>query len=583
MQNLLLCTMYLVRSRVSGGFGCLVPLYDIEFHHLLLVFVMTTLKRFLNSNWFILLLIAVFALIGFSTVLYGEFLYDDLVLIVDNHYIRSFSNIPKFFVSNVSRGANVLNTNLYRPIVNIVHTVIYSMFELKVTAYHLTNIGFHVLNSFLAFLLLRRLGFWKIPCALAALIFVIHPIQSETVAYMAGLPDVIVTTFMFSGLLVFLKGFEIEAGDGFKRRRMGLLGMSALLLVLAFLTKELAVIFAPLVLLFGLYKFREFDESDKTFFKQCLAVFFAMTGVYLLLKFTVLDFTGGGLGLGGDNASLYIDNIGVRVITFFHMLPEYFRLIFWPVHLFFEKPTVAYASFFWPGIIGLLGLIGGCCLAVVSYFKRRIFMFGFGMFFIGLAPVCGVLIPANFMYADHWLYVPLVGVLVLYVASYGYLRSKRSRAVFVAVSLIIIALLTVRIMDRNRDWADPVRFFENEIEYYPSARTYNNLGYEYFQVMKLRSAVEFFYKAIEVDDSFPHPHLHMGKFHYLGGNTEEALNSFYRALEIDPNHVATLMSVKVVAEKLGRDDIANQIEALYQRIQNGEYITFEDIPGREGF
>ena len=210
-------------------------------------------------------------------------------------------------------------------------------------------------------------------------------------------------------------------------------------------------------------------------------------------------------------------------------------------------------------------------------------MFGFGMFFIGLAPVCGVLIPANFMYADHWLYVPLVGVLVLYVASYGYLRSKRSRAVFVAVSLIIIALLTVRIMDRNRDWADPVRFFENEIEYYPSARTYNNLGYEYFQVMKLRSAVEFFYKAIEVDDSFPHPHLHMGKFHYLGGNTEEALNSFYRALEIDPNHVATLMSVKVVAEKLGRDDIANQIEALYQRIQNGEYITFEDIPGREGF
>ncbi len=532
----------------------------------------------LRTNFTVFGIILILALVAFSSVMNGGFLYDDRVFIVENYYIRSLANIPQFFISSAARGANVVDTNLYRPLMNTIHTLLFAVFELKTYAYHFTNVALHVVNACLIFVFLKRLGFWKVACALLAMIFVIHPIQAESVGYIAGLPDILSTTFMLIGFNIFLK-FGAEDEDISKRRRRFI--WICVLLVLGFLTKELPVVFMPLMACLAIYKWREYDGKTKGFVKKLLYVLAGITGLYLVMKFTVLNFVGGSLSL--NTSGDYGEHMWVRAFTFLRMIWEYLRLLFWPVHLFFEKQNFAYTFLGGVGFFGLGVVVFGAAGALLSYFRKRVFMLSYLWFFIALAPVSGILIPANFMYADHWLYVPIIGFLVLIAAMASELRKKWSKGAFIAICLIIMTLFTYRLYERNKEWADPVLFFENEVQYYPSVRTYTHLGFEYMQRLKVYQAVEYFEKAIEVDDVYPHPHFHLASLKHGGGNVEGALDEFYKALEIAPNHVASLSSVGIIADSMGRADLVERIEVLLARISKNDLITFDEIPGRGEF
>lgn len=538
---------------------------------------MERLLKFFGNNVAVFILISILGLVVFSSVLHGDFLYDDRVLIVENSWIRSFEHIADFFVSNAARGANVLDTNLYRPLINVIHTVIYSLVGLETFLYHLVNVFVHILNAFLVYIFIRRLSLPTLGALMMALIFVAHPIQAESVGYAAGLPDILSTTFMLVGFNMFLRiGEEYEKVD---ERFWDIIGMS-MLLIAAFLSKELTVVFAPILCVLAAYKWRGYNGSTKSYVKKFLGVAWTLTIIYLILKFTVLNFVGD-IALN-TNTNAYTENVSVRIYTFLNMIPEYFRLMFWPVHLYFEKPVIAYTFLGQAGIIGIFVILFGAIGAVFSYMKERVFMLGYLIFFIGLAPVTGILIPANFMYADHWLYIPIIGVLVIFASLFKFARG-RMKMLFVALSILVIGLFGYRLYERNKEWADPILFFENEIEYFPSARVYNHLGYEYMQILKTKTAVGYFHKAIELDDTYPHPHFHLANFYYAGGNIEKALDEFYIGLSLRPNHIATLTSIGIIADNLGKDQLAGEIHALLTYIDYSGPITFEDIPARSRF
>lgn len=540
---------------------------------------MEFVKKFVNSHWFVIILLIILALLGFSTVLHGQFLYDDRTLIVENFLIRSLKNIPTFFLSGVARGANVLDTNLYRPIVNVIYTVLFSIAGLETFLYHIFNVAIHIVNSFLIFLFLRKLYFSRVGALIAASIFVIHPIQAESVGYVAGLPDILCTMFMLLGFNVFL---NIDTEDENIYSRGKKIVLISVLLILAFLSKELAVVFAPILLALVIYKWRDYDGRTKEYIKKILYVIFGITLIYIFLKFTVLNFTGGSLSLN-RNDDMYTESIVFRIITFLRMLPEYFRLIFWPVHLYFEKPNIGYTYFGWQGFVGLIVMVLGGVFAIISYMKKRVFMLAYFIFFLGLAPVSSILIIANFKYADHWLYVPIIGFLILIAAFYDCMKGRIAKNIFIVSSVIVIVLFGYRLSLRNAEWADPIAFFENEIKYFPSARVYNHLGFEYYQTLQMKKALEYFYKAIEFDDTYPHPHFHLGNFYYAGGNIPKALDEYYLGLKLAPNHVATISSVGIIADKLGEIEISDDLQLLLARMYSGEPITFDDIPPRGAF
>ena len=226
-------------------------------------------------------------------------------------------------------------------------------------------------------------------------------------------------------------------------------------------------------------------------------------------------------------------------------------MIIFPWHLYYEKPYAAYDSALgFQSIISIIFLLAGFASVIISVFKRNAkalldISFGFMWFLIALLPVSGI-IPVNSMYLEHWLYVPIIGVIFCLCAlwenlgaklPFGSLAPKFSVCLFI----IILILFSVRIMIRNTEWGDPVKFYENELRYTDSsARIYNDLAMEKADLGDCEAAIPLYEKAISLNDSYPQTHHNLARCFVTLGKIDEALVEYKKALQIQPNFIYTL-------------------------------------------
>ncbi len=146
-----------------------------------------------------------FALICYVNVIDGPMLFDDEHFIEKNLLIQSLDNIPDIFTTSVTEGAYI-GSNFYRPNQQVVYAFLYHFFGLNPVAYHLVSILLHLLNAFFIFLLLVRFSFSKNASFIAALLFLVHPVQVEAVSYISGLADPLGLFLLLLGLLSYHKG-----------------------------------------------------------------------------------------------------------------------------------------------------------------------------------------------------------------------------------------------------------------------------------------------------------------------------------------------------------------------------------------
>ncbi len=507
----------------------------------------------------------------------GTFLYDDRNLIQENVYIRSFSYIKEIFSSGVSAGAGNGESNLYRPFVNFVHMLLYNFFDQDVRAFHILNVIIHIFNAFFVFLLVRILRFSVVGAGFSALLFLLHPVQTEAVSYMAGLPDVLVTFFILGGILLFHRAL-VEERRSYARIQLGLV---FLIYVLALLTKEYAVVAFPLATLLAWF-YRDKLGGMKR--KQCLPVLIGLavvTGLYLVLKFTVFTFSDS-IGLV-TNEGRYTQDIFIRFTSFMRAMWEYLVLIFYPRDLYFIKPPLAYSYLGWQGWIGLFTMAGGGIIAWLVRRSTPTLTFAYLWFFIALFPVSGIVIPVNAIYFEHWMYLPIVAVGITVALLYDSLNARFAKWAFVVLFIIALSLFAYRTIERNKEWADPVLFYERELAHYASATAYNQLGYEYFKQLKPKRAVEYYKKAIELNDTYPHPHVNLAMLYLTGNNTAAAVEEYYLALQIDPNFIMALRGLKVAAEQRGQDVLAGRFEVLIKEIEKGDAHVLDYLPSKDEF
>ncbi|MDD3014410.1 MAG: phospholipid carrier-dependent glycosyltransferase, partial [Candidatus Gastranaerophilales bacterium] len=180
-----------------------------------------------------------------------------------------------------------LHNNFYRPLQQLSHGIIYQFFGLKVQAYHILSILLHITNSFLVFLLLKRLSFSRIASFLAALIFLVHPVQIEAVSYISGVSDPLSFMFMISGILVYLNCYDPEN----KVKTILKTSLAAILFIIALLSKESAVIFCLLVGLLSIFLWKNYSKEERLFRIKNLVFYLILAGIYVYLRFTVLNFS----------------------------------------------------------------------------------------------------------------------------------------------------------------------------------------------------------------------------------------------------------------------------------------------------
>jgi hypothetical protein len=205
------------------------------------------LDKIFSNRWFhliVILGIAGFVIVAYSNTFKVPFQFDDLPQIVKNFEIRDLDNIPGLLKRN--RGVTLVTFALN-----------YRMGGLDTTGYHAVNIAIHILNAILAyFFVLATLGFAGLgparsrgAAAFSALIFAIHPIQTQAVTYIVQRMESLSSLFFLAALLIFIKGARARS----VLARSVLYGLVALSYVLGFYAKEIVITIPAIILLYDIY------------------------------------------------------------------------------------------------------------------------------------------------------------------------------------------------------------------------------------------------------------------------------------------------------------------------------------------
>lgn len=468
---------------------------------------------------------------AYANALGNEMFWDDDDNILKNAYVQDWSYIPQYFSENLIAGAGLVS-NYWRPVLLSVWSLEWHLWSDWAPGYHAVNAGVHIAASYALFLVLLAVFQNRWAALFASLAFLLHPVQTEAVAYVSGLGDPLSVLFQMLGLLAYLR-FRNGTGSFWK---------TGLFFALALMTKETAIIFPGLVALCeGALLLQERRVSWKEAGRRVWGAAWrplAVAAGYIVLRATILNFQNT-FNLYGE-ATPFTENLWMRVAAFFHILPSYARLLVWPAGLHMERAVEVPSSLLDASALGGAALTAVLLLAAFRCLRRvPAVSFGVAWFFLGLAPTSNILVPINGLMYEHWLYLPLAG-LAFAAGAIAVRAARRLRAAALPLGLagaVMLAGLAGGTITRNRDWRTPVSLYENILQYNKnSLRVWNNLGMAYADRGRSEEAKEAYRKAIALDGegrSAP-PRHNLGNLLAREGRLEEAAVWFERALEIDP-------------------------------------------------
>ena len=463
---------------------------------------------------YLLTLLLGIGVLTYLNILPNELFYDDEFFIYNNEYVKSFAFV-KYFSENVDAGGGIVS-NYYRPLLLTLFGLSYQIAGSSGWIYHLLSLTFHLTAGVGIFFVLYRL-FPRNVAFLTSLLFLMHPIQTESIAYASGISDPLYVTFIALTLLSFLKNTKWS------------LYTTPLLFLLALLSKEAALITLGLMPL--CLWMQEGGNIRKTYKKYVTSYVFSIF-IFLFygtLRLTVLNFENT-LNFLNDN-SLYATNIFVRLFTFLSILPTYLGLVVFPHTLYIERVAQIVST---PTLF-----VGGVFIGIIAVFlislRSKILFFGIMWFFISIIPASGIT-PINGIIYEHFLYLPSVGLFFLF--SYGvYLvilrvKSDLTKGIILGVILLLCLTLMIRTMIRNTEWNNPLVFYSHLLKYNPqSVRALNNYGMALAENGKQKEAITYYERAVSLPNKYPQIYFNLGNSYYALGDTRKAEIAYLQAVK----------------------------------------------------
>src|SRR6266404_3146878 len=527
----------------------------------------------------------------YVNTLFNSFVYDDELQILANPYVKSWHYLPQIFTTTVWSFIGAAgDSNYYRPLMTFTYLLLWKAFGDLPFGYHLFNILLNALVVVAVYSAGKQL-FKSQPTALvAALLFALHPVHTETVNWIAAVPDLEAT-------LLFVAAFLIYTRLSILDRKSHAAVMACY--VGAMMAKEPALLLAPLLVY---YEHFVRDGHQQTPFRTKIRQYApaCLVGLsYLVLR---------GLLLGKLAPVSQHPQITWReaIYSAFALIASYARLLFWPTRLSAFHTFHASESLREPGVLAGIAMVLGC-LAFLVYFYKRQPQLAFCVLWIGLTlgPVLNVRWMAANVLTERYLYLPSVAFCWLAgrIAQKAWdlrLESQRGRAllrvILCAAAIVLAALGTTRVWARARIWHDDMTLYRNTLEtdsdsyimhmnmgvtYFAvgdfvaaekelqralelkpdSANVLNALGCAYMEEGRLDEAAKTFQSAIASKPRWTDPHFNYGRLLKKIGQNDAALAEFRTAVEVAPlNSTARLYLAQELAER-GQD---SEAEAEYR-------------------
>lgn len=527
--------------------------------------------RKLNKVQIFVIVFLSFFLIGFliySNSFNNEFLWDDDDSIVNNTYIKDIKYFPRFFSENLIAGTGQI-TNYFRPILLISFSLDYQLFGLNPSGFHVHNTLLHIITACLIFILLYKLSKKNLILSyFPALIFLVHPLQTEAVTYIAGRADPLSSVLSLISLIFYYYYRE--------RKKIKYVIWSLLAFILALLTKEQVILLPILISSLEIFFFFSKKDWKKTLKK--LSPFFFISLVYFILRISILNFN--------DilSSSSYLDNYSssliTRLLTFTWVINKYFILLFNPsnLHMAYEVEPVS-TIFSWSVLLFISLITLFIILAYKTWSKNKLIAFGLLWSFIILLPRTNILKVNRAMY-EHWLYLPIMGFflaffsLILLQINKIKNKDKRKKIIYIFTTLTIIfsIYLSYQTIERNKDWKDPITFYEKNLIYTPNSYIQrNNLAMAYDEAGRYKEAIKEYRQAISIADIYPQVHHNLANSLVVMGEIDEAKEEYLKAIEISPTFILPYRNLLSIYTR------NNQKEESLALLRKLEENTNEDV------
>ncbi|MBI2607610.1 MAG: tetratricopeptide repeat protein [Candidatus Doudnabacteria bacterium] len=512
-----------------------------------------------NKNTLIILAIVIIGFTLYANSFNNQMFWDDDDNILNNEFVHNFQ-VNKFFSENLIAGAGLVS-NYWRPALLIAYSLEWQLWGDSVLGYHLVNTLVHILTAIALFYLLEKLFKNKLLAFLTSLVFLVHPVQTEAVTYVSGLGDPLSSLFTILGIYFYLKFRDSQAAKTNSWYYMSSLGTY----VLAVMSKDSAVVMPALIALADFFYLPQ-NLSVKQKLKLVFVgtwPFFALFGVYTLLRATALNFQNTFNLYNEQNQ--FTSNFTTRLFTFFGVLTGYFSLLFFPVNLHFEKNIALQMSLLGSPetIIGALIAIALTILAFSQIRRNPIISFGIFWFGFRLFPHSNLIVPTSGLMHEHWLYLPLIGIyLIIIWLGLKFVNKK----ILIGTVVVLLLFFGNQTITRNQDWQDPITFYNQTLKYTPNNyRVVNNLGMSYAAAKQQDLAEQSYLKAIELDPNNAVAHHNLGNTYVETGQTEQALQQFKKAIELQPDFIFSYPSL--INLSLERRDYATALNylAAYQK------------------
>jgi hypothetical protein len=502
----------------------------------------------------ILLVATVFAV--YAPSLCHEFLpnWDDPFYVTSNDAIRGVS------LAHLRAAFTGVYVGNYAPVQIISYMLDYSLWGLCAAGFIFTDILLHAVNGLLLYFLILRLSGERVWAFLGALVFLLHPVQVESVDWVSQRKNLLSLGFFLAALLAWLRHREGEPG----RSRWWYL-LSLVFFVLALLSKSVAVVLPLVLICHGLCCRRPGAKGVR------LATLVPFAGVALACGLVALVTQDPGQGFGGGRTG-YVG--GSPVAALCTMLPvylRYVRLIFWPSGLSaVYAPTVRTTVD--PAVLaGAAVLLLLCVWGWWLGRRNPRLLFWLLVAVAGLLPVAQI-IPLITLMNDRYLYFPMVGVAPLLARPAALLIAapspgRRTAGVLLCLLLIPLGALAVK---REQAWHDGVTLWEDTLRRVPESSVARDSlvqalfsrGEALRKAGELDGALTFFRRALAID---PEDQLTLDSIGYLWlekGDCRSAAGYFRRVANRYPRDFNGIFNLGFACACLGELDEA---QAAYER------------------
>ena len=464
--------------------------------------------------------------------------WDDTINILDNPNLEVFSikNIINIF--HPETGLVIGN---YNPLPIFTFAIEKAIFGLNPKVFHLNNLLLHLACTFLVYRIMLQLNLSIPAAALAALLFGIHPMRVESVAWVTERKDVLFGLFYLGALFTYIRHLKS------KNRKQFYYIVTLVLFVVSLFSKIQAVTL-PLSMLAIDYWFKRPLNlkrlTEKTPF-FALSLLFGLAGVFFLGKEGSLD---------DSEHFTFIDRILIGIFSYCAYL--YKLIVPYPLSPLYPYPSKL-SWYFYATPLPLMAILGGLWVA----FKRnyRAIVFAFAFFTFNVMFLLQVLGAGQGFLADRFTYIPYIGFFFLLAYAYDYFTKQKPATktywnIGLAVYLFICAIGTFM---QCQIWENSNTLWTKVIQHYPQTHSaWTNRGHFFRDNKNFNEALKNYNEAIRIKPEKAETYNSRGKLYFENGQTQKGIADYNSAIERDSSIAEIFVNRGAAYGATGRLDLA---------------------------